>query len=171
MALKTLHFVQGLSRTPLSFIPRYLTNIFFENVFKTNNLENRRSENLKNRSWKVKVSLFVSARTVGPKKNAKTADELKNRFFHKNLFFHYFKWNWGGLGVSRVTARTIRTHRHNFSRDLVLHGIRKSTFREYWNFNVLEMVFKTFHFVPGLSRTPLLFIPRYFTNIFYLEYF
>ena len=32
------------------------------------------------------------------------------------------------------------------------------------------MVLKTFHFVPGLSRTPLLLIPRYLTNIF-LEIF
>ena len=47
MALKTLHFVQGLSRTPLLFIPRYLTNIFFENMFQETNLENRKSENLK----------------------------------------------------------------------------------------------------------------------------
>ena len=98
-------------------------------------------------------------------------EKLKNRVFHKNMFFHYFKWNWGGLGVSRVTARTVRTHKHNFSRDLVLHGIRKSTFRKYWNFNVLEMAFKTLHFVPGLSRTPLLFIPRFLTNIFFRNYF
>ena len=69
---------------------------------------------------------------------------LEKMGFYKNLFFHYFKWNWGGLGVSRVTARTIRRHRHKFSRDLVLHGIRKSTFRKYWNFNVLEMALKTF---------------------------
>ena len=26
-------------------------------------------------------------------------------FFSKNLFFHYFKWSSGGLGVSRRTAR------------------------------------------------------------------
>ena len=32
MAPETLHFVAGLSRTPLLFIPRYLTNIFFENI-------------------------------------------------------------------------------------------------------------------------------------------
>ena len=56
--------------------------------------------------------------------------------------------------MSRVTARTVRRHRHKVSADLVLHGIRKSTFRKYWNFNVLEMV-------------PLLFILRYFTNIFF----
>ena len=32
MDLKTLHFVPGLSRTPLLFIPRSLTNIFFKNM-------------------------------------------------------------------------------------------------------------------------------------------
>ena len=62
--------------------------------------------------------------------------------------------------MSMVTARTVRRHRHKFSRDLVLHGIGKSTFRKYWNFKVLEMALKTFHFVQGLSRTPLLFVPR-----------
>ena len=74
-------------------------------------------------------------------------------------------------GVSRVTARTVRRHRHKFSADLVLHGIRKSTFPKYWNFNVLEMAFKTLYFVPGLSRTPLLFILRYLTNLFFQNYF
>ena len=47
MALKTFHFVPGLSRTPLLFIPRYLTNICFKNVLlKQKNLENRKSGNL-----------------------------------------------------------------------------------------------------------------------------
>ena len=32
MALKTLHFGPGLSRTPLLFIPRYLANIIFTNI-------------------------------------------------------------------------------------------------------------------------------------------
>ena len=32
MALKTFHIVQGLSRTPLFFIPRYPTNIFPESI-------------------------------------------------------------------------------------------------------------------------------------------
>jgi len=75
-------------------------------------------------------------------KGQKSADKLKNRVFHKHWFFHYFELNWGGLGVSRVTARTIRRHRRNFSRDLILHGIRKSTFHDFRNFNVLEMVSK-----------------------------
>ena len=98
---------------------------------------------------------------------AKKLQKTENQVFHKNCFFHYFKWNWGGLGVSRVTARTVRRRMDKFSADLVVHDIRKSTFRKYWNFNVLEMVLKTFHFVPGLSRTPLLFIPRYLANIIF----
>ena len=47
MAFKTFNFVQGLSRTPLLFIHRYLTNIFFKNVLQKKTLENRTSENLK----------------------------------------------------------------------------------------------------------------------------
>ena len=46
MALKTLHIVQGLSRTPLLFIPRYLTNILFEHILQKENLENRQYGNL-----------------------------------------------------------------------------------------------------------------------------
>ena len=60
-------------------------------------------------------------------------------------------------------------HTCKFSADLVLHGIEKSTFQHFpvnWHFKVLEMALKTFHFVPGLSRTPLLFFLRYLTNIF-----
>ena len=65
MALKTLHFVQGPSRTLLLFIPRYRTNIFFENILQIEEIsKNRKYENLNNRSWKVKVSSFVSAGTV-----------------------------------------------------------------------------------------------------------
>ena len=70
----------------------------------------------------------------------------------------------------RGSARTIRRHSVELWQDLVLHGIRKSTFQHLtvnWNFNVLEMVLKTLHFVQGPSRTPLLFIPRYRTNIFF----
>ena len=56
-----------------------------------------------------------------------------------------------------------------FSHDLVLLDIRKSTFQHLtvnWNFNVLEMALKTFHFVQRLSRTPLFFFPRYLTTRF-----
>ena len=47
MAFKTFHFVQGLYRTPLLFIPRYLTNIFSKKKSQKKYLENRTSENLK----------------------------------------------------------------------------------------------------------------------------
>ena len=50
MALKTLHFVPGLSRTPLLFIPRYYTNIFFENILQKTKIS--RIDNLK--IWKSK---------------------------------------------------------------------------------------------------------------------
>ena len=66
----------------------------------------------------------------------------------------------------------------NFSlelwQDLVLHGIRKSSFQHLtvnWNFNVLEMALKTLDFVKGLSRTPVLFIPRYLANIIFENMF
>ena len=64
-------------------------------------------------------------------------------------------------------------HTKIFSRTLAGSGLtrlRKTTFRHLtvnWNFNVLEMALKTFHIVQGLSTTPLLFIPRYLTNIFF----
>ena len=38
----------------------------------------------------------------------------KNRFFHKNWFVHNSGWNWGGLEVSRVTARTVRKTAQQF---------------------------------------------------------
>ena len=69
--------------------------------------------------------------------------------------------------MSGRSARSIRRHSLELWQDLVLHGIRKSTFRKYWNFNVIEMALKTLNFVQGLSRTPLLFIPRYYTNIIF----
>ena len=47
MALKTLHFVQGLSRTPLLCFPRYLTTRFPKMNLRKQNVENRKSGNLK----------------------------------------------------------------------------------------------------------------------------
>ena len=64
MASKTVHIVKGLSRTPLSFIPLYLTNIIFEIISQKENIEYRTSENLRCQSWKVKVLSFVNAWTV-----------------------------------------------------------------------------------------------------------
>ena len=74
--------------------------------------------------------------------------------------------------MSGESARSTRNFSLELWQDLVLlvHGVRKSTFQHLtvnWNFNVLELVLKTLHFVQGLSRTPLLCIPRYLTNIFF----
>jgi len=102
---------------------------------------------------------------------AKKQQKTETSGFSQKLFFHYFKWNWWGLGVSRATALTVRRHRHKSPRDLVVHGIRKSTFLKYWNFHVLEMAIKTFQFVQGLSRTHLLFSTWYLTNISSGRYF
>jgi len=89
-------------------------------------------------------------------------DKLENRVFHKQLFFRNSGWHWGGLEVSRVTARTVRRQCNTFSRDLVLHGTEKSTFQHFqinWHFKVVEIALKTIHFVTGLAGKPLLFIP------------
>ena len=62
--------------------------------------------------------------------------------------------------MSGGSARTIRNFSHELWQDLVLHGIRKSTFQYWavnWNFNVLEMALKTLRVVKGLPRTPLFF--------------
>ena len=66
--------------------------------------------------------------------------------------------------MSGGSARTMRNFSLDLWQDLVLHGIRKSSFQHLtvnWNFNVLEMAFETLHFVQGLSRTPLLFFPQH----------
>ena len=92
---------------------------------------------------------------------------MKNQVFHKNCFFHNSGRNCGGLGVSGRSARSIRNFSLELWQDLVVLDVRKSTFQHLtvnWNFNVIEMALKTFRFVQGLSRTPLLFIPRYLTN-------
>ena len=70
--------------------------------------------------------------------------------------------------MSGGRALSIRNFSLELWQDLVLLDFRKSTFQHLtvnWNFNVLEMALKTLHFVQGLSRTPLLFIPRYLANI------
>ena len=72
--------------------------------------------------------------------------------------------------MSGGSARTIRRHSVELWQGLVLHGVRKFTFQHLTvncHFNVVEMGVRTLHFVQGLSRTPLLFIPRYLTNLFF----
>ena len=63
MALKTLRFVQGLSRTPLLFFLDISPPEFQDPVHRNKNLENRKSGSLPKQ---VKVSFFVSAGTVRP---------------------------------------------------------------------------------------------------------
>ena len=109
---------------------------------------------------------------TGPSLAKNELEKLENWVFHKNCFFIILN---GIQGVWRFPGWPHRAYGHTckFSADLVLHGIEKSTFQHFpvnWQFKVLEMALKTFHFVPGLSRTPLLFFPRYFTNIFFRKY-
>ena len=62
--------------------------------------------------------------------------------------------------MSGRSARSIRNFSLELSQDLVLPNVGQvdfHDFRKYWNFNVQEMALKTFRFVQGLSRTPLLF--------------
>ena len=44
MALTTFHIVQGLSRTPLLFIPRYLTNLLFKFSFVNLKFQNMKTK-------------------------------------------------------------------------------------------------------------------------------
>ena len=61
MALKTIRFVQGLSRTPLLFIPRYLTNMFSKYM-----LQKTKISRIKNpKIWKSKnPGSLTGARSV-----------------------------------------------------------------------------------------------------------
>ena len=96
---------------------------------------------------------------------------FQERVLDKNCFYGNSVWHWGDLGVCGRSALTVS----NFSFELWQHlvffsGIRKITFHHLTvncNFNVLEMAFKTFHIIQGLSRTALLFIPRYLTTRFF----
>ena len=61
MASNTLHFVQGLSRTPLLFIPRYLTNIMFENI-------SPKQKSRESKIWKSEMSKKPRLLTSAQKK-------------------------------------------------------------------------------------------------------
>ena len=107
--------------------------------------------------------------TGGALLNSELGETWKTQVFHKNLFFNNSGWNWGSLGVSGGSARSTRRHSVEFSQDLVLHGIGKSIVQHLtvnWNFNVLEMAFKTIHIAQGLSRKPLWIFPRSLTTRF-----
>ena len=116
----------------------------------------------------ISFSFLFQEIPAGPSLTKTNLETLKIGFFAKAVFYNS-GWNLGALEVSMVTALTVRRHRNIFSRDVVLHGIERSTFQHFpanWPFKVVEMAIKTIHVVQGLSGTPLLFIPRYLTNIF-----
>ena len=106
MALETLHFVQGLSRTPLLFIPRYLTNLFFENIFQKQNLENRQSENLKfqknrftNRSPALCECWSLAQISTEPHGDPKISEHIHGYPFHNHgcprrsmEIYHLISW-------------------------------------------------------------------------------
>ena len=55
--------------------------------------------------------------------------------FHKNCFFHYFKWNLGGLGVSGGRGWTIRRDCLELWQGLVLQDMGEVDFHvfcKYW---------------------------------------
>ena len=58
----------------------------------------------------------ICFRSSPSRQNGLNCHMEQNLFFHKNWFFHYFKWNSGGLGVSRRTARSVRCYLQSFSR-------------------------------------------------------
>ena len=68
-----------------------------------------------------------------------------------------------------------RTDRTNTQTQIVtrfgLTWHQKVNFSKILEFQCTRNFIKTFHFVPGVSRTPLLFIPRYLTNIIFRKYF
>ena len=71
--------------------------------------------------------------------------------------------------MSGSSARSIRNFSFELLPDLVLPNVGQADFhdfRKYWNFNVLEMALKTFRFVQGLPRTPLLFSSIFQNHIF-----
>ena len=97
MVLKTFHFVPGLSRTPLLFIPRYLTNIFPEHILQKENIENHKSENLEipkprftNRSpaycrTGTPIELNMRTSDSGPPNHRNLMQQIQ-----KTVVFHYF---------------------------------------------------------------------------------
>ena len=85
------------------------------------------------RHWlRPKRHLAMAWPWPGPK-TAKTVEKLKNRLFHKNLFFCNFKLNVGGLGVSEGMAWTMRCDSLELWQDLVLHGMGEVDFHVFGN--------------------------------------
>ena len=97
----------------------------------------------------------------------------KNWVFMTNLIF------WPHMAIEGVLTRqkcaekwcaTLWAPGLQFSVSPNSQIFSKSWFPVIWHFKVLEMALNTFHIVQGLSRTPLSFIPRYLTNIFFHKF-
>ena len=71
--------------------------------------------------------------------------------FSQKLFFHYFKWNSGGFGVSRRTAPTIRSYLQSFSRFAGTWGqkVHFSTFFGKLTFQCSRNGIQNHPFCPG----------------------
>ena len=90
MALKTIHFVQGLSRTPLLFIPRYYTNICFEKI-----LQNKKISRIENLGiWKSKKPRFTNRSPEKGIKKVAISTKFEGFPVSRKIFLwgHFSKW-------------------------------------------------------------------------------
>ena len=67
-------------------------------------------------------------------KRAKKLRKTGRSSFSQKHVFHYFKWNWGGLGVFGGRGRTIRIDSLELWQGLVLHGIGEIDFHVFWKY-------------------------------------
>ena len=76
---------------------------------------------------------------------------LKKLGFSQKLFFHNFKWNSGGLGVSRRTAPTVRCYLQSFSRfgGTWYQKVNFSTFDGKLTFQCTRNGLQNHQFCPG----------------------
>ena len=75
---------------------------------------------------------------------------------------------WGSLGVfrgARGLLNTTRTHLDTTGAGLTLPNIEITQHSCFWECQCIRNDLKTFHFVQGHHRTPLLFCLRYFKTI------
>jgi len=87
---------------------------------------------------------------------------------HEKLDFLTPYGNWWSFDKTEMSGNTLRNFIDPGSPMFCLTNSSNLYFLWFtvnWHFNVLEMAIQTFHICQGLPRTPLLFIPRYLTNI------
>ncbi len=143
MALKTLRFVQGLSRTPLLFIPRYLTTIFFKNISQNQNtLDHKKSENLE-----LPKRTFTNR---CPGKSWETSTKDRTFCFDQRSRTIDLK---RGLGVWKRTGRTIRILFLEVSPDLVTGAVQILDFQDFHHFWKVTSSQNTSKLVLGFPRS------------------